>query len=250
MLTQEAVLGVRVDVGTTADALLVLERHIADGRPGHVSVTNTESLYFALDDEEHRRYIAASVLSVCDGVGVVAAGLLEGKRIRRLNGPTLMEVACSFGVERGWRHFLYGGRHGVAEQLAQCLSRLSPGVQVVGVYTPPFRELTCDEETEVTSLIQSARPDIVWVGLGLLKQERWIARMEPSLRAPLLIGVGAAFDFLAGNVKRAPKAFRTVGLEWAYRLCREPRMFVRNARSAALIGRAAITRVRARMSRC
>src|SRR3974390_2469608 len=142
---------------------------------GHyISITNTESMYHALRIPEHRRYIQQSNFSLCDGVGVIAAGAAYGARIRRLNGPILQLECCRYGLARGWRHFFYGGKDGVAECMAKNLCEMFPGLVVAGTYCPPFRELSIEEDEAVVQMINAAEPDIVWVGLGLLKQERWI----------------------------------------------------------------------------
>jgi len=203
---------------------------------GHtISITNTESAYYAGKKSTHFDYIQKADFSCCDGVGVVAAGRIIGKEIPRLHGPDLMAKCCEYGVAKGWRHFFYGGREGVPELLSQKLTEKFPGMITAGSYSPPFRPLTAEEDREIVELINRAEPDILWVGLGLLKQEKWIAEHRDRLNVPWMVGVGAAFDFHAGTIKRAPVFFQKVGLEWAYRLVFEPRMFVRNMRSAMLL---------------
>ena len=124
----------------------------------------------------------------------------------------------------GHRFYLYGGRNqGALVQLALNLRQRFPGVKIVGGYSPPHRPLTPDEEVAVADEINRSRADVVWVGIGVPKQEKWMARMRPRLDAPLLIGVGAAFDFHAGLVPQAPYWLQEAGLEWAYRLAQEPR---------------------------
>ncbi|HAM49399.1 MAG TPA: hypothetical protein DCP92_01375 [Nitrospiraceae bacterium] len=139
-----------------------------------------------------------------------------------------MLKACDYGAARGWRHFFYGGREGVADVLSKKLSCIFPDMITVGTLSPPFRELTTDEEVGMIQKINEAKPDILWVGLGLLKQEAWIARYIDRLEIPWLIGVGAAFDYHAGTARWAPKWVRHIGMEWLYRLFFEPRMFKRN----------------------
>ena len=114
------------------------------------------------------------------------------------------------------------------------LTEKYPGLIAAGSYSPPFRELTPEEDQIVIDLINEAKPDILWVGLGLLKQERWVEEHLGKIQVPWMVGVGAAFDFHAGTIKRAPKFFRNIGLEWLYRLAFEPRMFIRNLYSLTL----------------
>jgi N-acetylglucosaminyldiphosphoundecaprenol N-acetyl-beta-D-mannosaminyltransferase len=133
-----------------------------------------------------------------------------------------MERFCEETSARGYRHFFYGGAPGVAQELAARLMIRFPGLQIAGAYCPPFRPLTQEEDDEVVSLINAARPDIVWVGLGAPKQERWMSEHQSRLAAPILVGVGAAFDFHTGRIAQAPPWMREHGLEWLFRLSREP----------------------------
>lgn len=197
----------------------------------HISITNTESMYYAQRISEHMNYINTAEFSLCDGMGSVIAGKFQGKSIQRFHGPDFMLKACEYGQQYGWKHYFYGGKEGVADTLVSKLQDMYPQLQVAGTYCPPFRDLTLEEEKNMIQEIKSANPDIIWVGLGLLKQERWIKKYKNDLKIPWSIGVGAAFDFHAGTVKRAPEFFRNVGLEWLYRLSREPRMFKRNVNS-------------------
>jgi exopolysaccharide biosynthesis WecB/TagA/CpsF family protein len=215
----------------------------------HICITNTESMYFAQRNTAHRNYINQSAFSLCDGMGVVIAGRAGGKRIQRFNGPILLEKSVEFGVSRGWRHFFCGGREGVADMLCDKLSNKYPGFQVAGAFCPPFRDLTIEEEEEMLAAINAAKPDIVWVGLGLLKQEAWITKFADKIDSPWLIGVGAAFDYHAGTARWAPAWIGKIGLEWLYRLWFEPRMLARNYRSAKFMLNAAVYELTERMTR-
>lgn len=217
-------------------ALEIMESNIVGSRSRqHICITNTESMYHALRIPEHFDYISESALSLCDGIGISIAGKMAGKEIRRFNGPILVEKSVEYGVSRGWRHFFCGGRDGVAEQMSQNLMQRFPGVEIAGTYCPPFRDLTIAEERDMINAINDAKPDIVWVGLGLIKQEAWIRRYKKQLDVPWLVGVGAAFDYHAGTAKWAPKWIQKIGFEWLYRLFNEPRMFWRNVKSFAFL---------------
>ncbi len=221
------------------DVLQYMEASIKDNHASqHICITNTESMYHALRRPDHHRYISDAAFSLCDGMGVVIAGRAGGKRIRRFNGPVLVEEATKFGLDREWRHFFCGGQEGVAESMRDSLSAKYPKMIIAGVYSPPFRDLTISEEREMIEIINSAKPDILWVGLGLLKQEAWITRLKDQLDVPWLIGVGAAFDYHAGTAKWAPTWVQKIGLEWLYRLFNEPRMLKRNAYSFAFMFKA------------
>lgn len=197
----------------------------------HISITNTESMFYAEKIPEHMEYINSSSFSLCDGMGSVIAGKFQGQHVKRFHGPDFMLKACEFGQEHGWRHFFYGGKEGVADILVENLKKKYPKLQMAGTFCPPFRDLSSDEEKDMIKYIKDAKPDIIWVGLGLLKQERWIAKYQNDISVPWAVGVGAAFDFYAGTVQRAPKIFQKFGLEWLYRLSKEPRMFKRNVNS-------------------
>jgi N-acetylglucosaminyldiphosphoundecaprenol N-acetyl-beta-D-mannosaminyltransferase len=214
-------------------------------KPQWISITGTEAMYYALHQKEHLHYIRNASFSLCDGIGVVVAGMLKGWKILRVPGPVFMLKCCEFGVERGWRHFFYGGKQGVAGMLRDKLTTQFPGLITAGVYSPPFRALTEEEEAEIVERISATQPDIVWVGLGLPKQERWIARHIATVKAPWMIGVGAAFDFHAGTAKWAPPLIRRMALEWLYRLAHEPRMLKRDLRCLAFLIHAAARRGRA-----
>jgi N-acetylglucosaminyldiphosphoundecaprenol N-acetyl-beta-D-mannosaminyltransferase len=142
----------------------------------------------------------------------------------RVYGPDLMDRACARAARTGQRFFLYGGRNpGALAQLSRNLRLRHPGLRIVGGHVPPFRALTDAEEEAVVEDVRRSGADVVWAGIGVPKQEKWMARMRHRLDAPVLIGVGAAFDFHAGLVPQAPAAMQRFGLEWAFRLAQEPR---------------------------
>ena len=134
-----------------------------------------------------------------------------------------MREMTALSARYGYRNFYYGGREGTPERLRDMLTRQYPGLQVVGTISPPFRPVTAAEDTSIVEQINAARPDIVWVGLSTPKQERWMAEHRARLEAPILVGVGAAFDFLAGEKAQAPGWMQRNGLEWLFRMISEPR---------------------------
>jgi N-acetylglucosaminyldiphosphoundecaprenol N-acetyl-beta-D-mannosaminyltransferase len=165
-----------------------------------------------------------SGLTTPDGMAIVWLLRAKGFRdVERVYGPDLMRAVCQKGVERGYRHYFYGGAPGVGEKLAAVLQQQNPGLQVVGVDSPPFRKLTTLEIEAERMRIQTAHPDIVWVGIGSPRQEIWMSEQIGWLNVPVLVGVGAAFDFLSGNKRQAPAWVQRSGLEWFYRLASEPR---------------------------
>ena len=205
--------------------LAEIDRAIGVREHGHyVAVTNPENMYHGQRVPSIGAYIRNSDFSVCDGVGVILAGLTWGHVVPRFSGPTLQLKCSEYGVSRGWRHFYYGGKEGVADEMARRLKEKYPGLIVCGTYCPPFGDLSPEEDERITEIINRARPDIVWVGLSVPAKERWIASHLGKLQVPWLIGVGAAFDYHSGAVPWAPAPVRAVGMEWLYRLIIEPRV--------------------------
>jgi N-acetylglucosaminyldiphosphoundecaprenol N-acetyl-beta-D-mannosaminyltransferase len=177
------------------------------------------------DDPAMREALEGSTLTVPDGMPLVWAANALGEDLRdRVYGPELMLRYCERSRDRGHRIFLYGGRdQGSLAQLTLNLRLRFPGIKIVGGYSPPFRALTDDEDNAIAAQINAARPDVVWVGIGVPKQEKWMARMRDRIEAPVLAAVGAAFDFHAGRVSMAPEWMQNRGLEWTYRIAQEPR---------------------------
>ena len=202
-----------------------MDAMVAERRRGYLCVAAVHTVMVCREDPELRNAVLASSFTVPDGQPLVwAMNALGHDLSHRVYGPDLMERACERAARTGVRMYLYGGRNqGALVQLALNLRQRFSGLQIVGGHAPPFRELSEEEEEEVAEEINRSRADVVWVGIGVPKQEKWMARMRPLLDAPVLIGVGAAFDFHAGLVPQAPPALQRLGLEWAYRTAREPR---------------------------
>jgi N-acetylglucosaminyldiphosphoundecaprenol N-acetyl-beta-D-mannosaminyltransferase len=218
------VLGVGISAINMEVALTTIEDWIARHDSRYVCVTPVHSVMECRKDAALRRIFNASGLTTPDGMPLVWLSRLKGFRhVGRVYGPDLMLALCERSAGRGYRHFFYGGVEGVPDQLAAVLQERLPGLQVVGTYSPPFRPLTPEEDGQVVKMINKVDPDIVWVGLGSPKQERWMAAHVGRLTAPVLIGVGAAFDFHAGLKKQAPRWMQRSGLEWLFRLLTEPR---------------------------
>jgi N-acetylglucosaminyldiphosphoundecaprenol N-acetyl-beta-D-mannosaminyltransferase len=220
------VLGTALAVTDYAATVAWIEAMISAGRRGYVCVCNVHSVMAAREDRELRLALEQSSLNVPDGQPLVwAINALTGARLKdRVYGPELMARACKRAVDSGAGFYLYGGRNqGALVQLALNLRHRYPGLRILGGYSPPHRPLNAQERAAVVADINRSGADVVWVGIGVPKQEKWMAQMRDALRAPLLIGVGAAFDFHAGLVPQAPPWLQAAGLEWAYRLAHEPR---------------------------
>jgi N-acetylglucosaminyldiphosphoundecaprenol N-acetyl-beta-D-mannosaminyltransferase len=218
------VLGVRVSAIDMDRALAEITRWVERRERHYVCVTGVHGVMESQRSPDLRRIHNASGLTTPDGMPLVWAGRWSGaKHMRRVYGPDLMLALCALAAERGWSSYFYGGAAGVPERLAERLAERFPGLEVAGTYSPPFRELTPAEDAAIVARIEQAAPDLVWVGLSTPKQERWMAAHHDRLSAPVLLGVGAAFDIHAGLLPQAPRWMQRSGLEWLYRLSREPR---------------------------
>jgi N-acetylglucosaminyldiphosphoundecaprenol N-acetyl-beta-D-mannosaminyltransferase len=192
---------------------------------GYICVCNVHTVMACREDADLRAALLGSSFNVPDGQPLVwAINALGHSLAGRVYGPELMARACAHAAETGARFYLYGGRNqGALVQLALNLRRRHPGVRIVGGYSPPHRLLTDEERDAVAVEINRSRADVVWAGIGVPKQEKWMSMMRDRLEAPVLLGVGAAFDFHAGLVPQAPYWLQEAGLEWAFRLAHEPR---------------------------
>ncbi len=225
MPARAEVLGIPLAVSDYEEVLDWMDATIAaDGR-AWLTAAAVNLVMSAHEDRETLAAVLGATLAVPDGQPLVwALRALGHRRATRVYGPDLMALFCARAARSGVRMYLYGGR--TPQALSQLEARLReryPGIAIAGGYSPPFRELTREEEERVAGEIDASGASVVWVGTGQPKQELWMARMRPRLSAPLLVGVGAAFDFHAGLVPQAPRWMQRAGLEWLYRLAREPR---------------------------
>ncbi len=202
-----------------------MQAMVAAGERGYVTAAAVNLVMSAREQPTTLAATLAATLAVPDGMPLVWALRLLGHRgATRIYGPDLMASFCARAAGDGTPIYLYGGRTPEAlELLGRRLRERFPGLVIAGGWSPPFRELTPEEERRVIAEIDGCGAQVVWVGIGQPKQEQWMQRMRPRLHAPLLVGVGAAFDFHAGLVPQAPGWMQRHGLEWAYRLAREPR---------------------------
>ena len=231
-----------------------IESMLRAGRAGYVTAAAVHLVMLAGEDDRVRDAVLGASLVVPDGQPLVwALRLLGHHKIRaRVYGPDLMLACCARAAARATPMYLYGGRsEGALVELALKLRTRFPGLQIVGAFSPPhmdgnswapFREPTAEEDRATAAEIDASGAEIVWVGTGQPRQELWMARMRPVLQAPMLIGVGAAFDFHAGLVSQAPPWLGRHGLEWAHRLAHEPRRLWRrylhyNPRFVAAVAR-------------
>lgn len=223
-LTRVDVLGIEVSAINLSGAVARIGSWIESDDRQYVCVTGVHGVIESQRDPSLKEIHNRAGMVTPDGMPLVWCGRWAGiPEIDRVYGPDLMLAVMEASMDQGWRHYFYGAGPGVAAELAERLSQKFPGLKVAGTHTPPFRELDDNERASVAASINASGADIVWIGLSTPKQERWMARMRPMLDAPVLIGVGAAFDMHAGNLKQAPRWIQRAGLEWLYRLAREPR---------------------------
>jgi N-acetylglucosaminyldiphosphoundecaprenol N-acetyl-beta-D-mannosaminyltransferase len=223
-LRRRELLGVPLAVTDYAQAMDVMDGMIARRERGYLCAIAVHALMVSRHDPETRAALLGASLVVPDGKPLVWALNMLGERLEdRVYGPELTVRYCARAASRGHRVWLYGAENPAAlEELVAVLERRYPGIVIAGGWSPPHRPLDASEEEEVAERINRDRPDVVWVGIGAPKQEQWMARMRPRLEAPVLAGVGAAFDFIAGRKRQAPAWMQRRGLEWAFRLSQEP----------------------------
>jgi N-acetylglucosaminyldiphosphoundecaprenol N-acetyl-beta-D-mannosaminyltransferase len=219
------ILGIPIAMIDYEGAMDVMDRMIATRERGYVCAVAVHAVMVARDDPEMMGVLRGSTLTVPDGMPLVWAANLLGEDLpNRVYGPELMRRYNDRCAERGHRVWLYGGRdQGSLVQLALSLRRKHPGIGIVGGYSPPFRPLSDEEEDAVVRQINDAQPDVLWAGIGVPKQEKWMAHIRDRLEVPVMCGVGAAFDFHAGRISQAPTWMQERGLEWTYRIAQEPR---------------------------
>ncbi len=223
-LERANILGVRVSAITMQDAVAAVEHWIREREHAYICITGVHGVMESQRDPELMAIHNAAGLVTPDGMPLVWMSRRLGyPRVERVYGPNLMRELTARSAMLGYRNYYYGGREGTAEHLRRVLVAEYPGLQVVGSVAPPFRPLTPDEDRAMVDRINAAQPDIIWVGLSTPKQERWMAAHLGRLTAPVMVGVGAAFDFLAKEKTQAPAWMQQRGLEWLFRMASEPR---------------------------
>lgn len=225
------IMGIPVSAIDMNAAVATIEGWVDAGSRHYVCVTGAHGLIESRTNVALRRSLRSAGLVTPDGMPLVWVARLRGLAdVSRVYGPDLMLAMSGRSARGDLRHFYYGGGEGIAERLRDMLRQANPDLDVVGCITPPFRAMTPAEESAMVAAINEAKPDILWIGLSTPKQELWMTRMRDRLEVPVMIGVGAAFDFLSGSKRQAPAWMRRNGLEWCFRIGTEPkRLFARYA---------------------
>jgi N-acetylglucosaminyldiphosphoundecaprenol N-acetyl-beta-D-mannosaminyltransferase len=221
---RESILGVGISAINLTQAVELINRWVTVRELNYVCVTPAHGVMECQKHPELRRIFNRSGLTTPDGMSIVwLLKILGHKQVSRVYGPDLLLAVCERSLREGYRHFFYGSTEAVVEGLETSLCERFPGLEIAGTFSPPFTPLSQEDGEHIVELINSCKPDIIWVGLSTPKQERWMAEFIGKVTAPVLIGVGAAFDFLSGSKPQAPRWIQRIGFEWLFRLISEPK---------------------------
>lgn len=189
----------------------------------YICVSNVHTTVTAYEDHEYCNVQNGGIMAIPDGGPLSSVGRKRGYiNMQRTTGPNLMGEIFKISAEKGYRHYFYGSTDETLEKLYAALIDAYPGIQIAGMYSPPFRPMTEAEDKAIVERINETEPDFVWVGLGAPKQEKWMAAHQGRVKG-LMVGVGAGFDYYAGNIERAPEWMQKSNLEWVYRLIQDPK---------------------------
>ncbi len=222
------ILGVEIAAINMEWLLSFTQKHIKELSGDYICVSNVHTTVTSYKDESYKAVQNGGIMAIPDGGPLSSVGRKRGaKNMSRTTGPSYMGEVLKMSAKYGWKHYFYGSTQETIDKLRIELEKAYPGVQIVGMYSPPFRPLTENEDQEIIRQINSTSPDFVWIGLGAPKQEKWMAAHQGKIKG-LMVGVGAAFDYYAGNIRRAPMWMQKANLEWLYRLLQDPkRLFKR-----------------------
>ena len=222
------IMGVNIAAVNMEWLLRFTRKNIRQLSGDYMCVSNVHTVITASEDQIYRNIQNSGIMAIPDGGPLSSVGRKRGYReMGRIPGPSYMEEIVKISGKMGYRHFFYGSTEETLAKLKQGLERDYPGIKVAGMYSPPFRPMTKEENARIIEKINDAKVDFVWVGLGAPKQERWMADHQGKVKG-FMVGVGAGFDYFAGNIKRAPEWMQRNNMEWFYRLMQEPgRLFGR-----------------------
>lgn len=200
------------------------DKHIKELSGDYMCVSNVHTTVTSFEDKSYCDVQNGGILAIPDGGPLSTVGRKRGfKNMKRTTGPSYMGEILKISAQKGYRHYFYGSTEETLEKLYKVLQHDYPGIQIAGMYSPPFRPLTEEENRLVVERINEVKPDFVWIGLGAPKQERWMAEHQGKINKGFMVGVGAGFDYFAGNISRAPEWMQKSNLEWVYRLFQDPK---------------------------
>ena len=219
-----SILDVKIDLLDYSKVIALIKESITQQILGrYICASPVHPIVVSQKDKKLKDALNNSWLTLPDGMPVVWAARILGGAIKdRVYGPELMLRSCKMAEQCGFSIFLYGGTSWALDKFEFNLKKQFPLLKIAGAYSPPFRTLSVEEETDVNKMLKSCHPDMLFVGLGAPKQEKWMAKHCPQLDIPVTIGVGAAFDFISGEKRQAPYWLQNAGLEWLFRLASEP----------------------------
>ena len=221
------ILGVDIAAIDMEWLLAYLNNNIKALAGDYICVSNVHTTVTAYEEEAYRKVQNGGIMAIPDGGPLSSVGQKRGfKNMKRTTGPSLMGEIFKISASKGYRHYFYGSTDETLEKLYSVLMETYPGIQIAGMYSPPFRSMTEEEDKAIVERINETNPDFVWVGLGAPKQEKWMAAHQGKING-LMVGVGAGFDYHAGNIDRAPEWMQKSNLEWVYRLLQDPKRLFR-----------------------
>lgn len=218
------ILGSKINATNMKDVLSNVDLLIKSNKSHYICVSNVHTVVTGIKDTQYRNITNTSSMSIPDGMPLTWVGRRRGhKDMSKCSGPDVMTELFELSEQKGYTHYFYGGTEDVLKLLEKKLKNNYPKLNIAGMYSPPFRSLNEDEDVEIINKINQLDPDIIWIGLGAPKQEIWMSEHVSKIKSSIIFGVGAAFNFHAGTVKRAPLWMQNHGIEWLHRLIKEPR---------------------------
>lgn len=222
------ILGVNIASVNVDWVVKYLKKNVEILSGDYVCVSNVHTTVTSYEDSEYRNIQNGGIMALPDGGPLSSIGRKRGYHsMARITGPSLMGEIFNISAKNGYRHYFYGSTEETLEKLRGNLQEKYPEMQIVGMYSPPFRTITLEEDKAIIKNINDTNPDFIWIGLGAPKQEKWMSMHQGKVKG-LMFGVGAGFDYYAGNIRRAPLWMQKINMEWFYRLMQDPkRLFVR-----------------------
>ncbi len=217
------ILKTNINITTMQDTLSYITTHLEELRGKYICVSNVHTTVLSYENKAYCTIQNEAAMALPDGAPLSVYCKLKGyKNARRVTGPDLMLELFQCSYKKGYRHFFYGSTPETLAEMKRTIIKKYPGVTIAGMYSPPFKPLSTEEDASIIAQINAAQPDFIWVGLGAPKQEEWMHLHQDQVQA-VMIGVGAGFNYLAGTIKRAPKIMQKLCLEWLYRLIQDPK---------------------------